>query len=54
MPFNYEKHADFRPTEEVSKIFKNCYCFGAVGFGLTAGAAVAANLAVVGTIKKER
>lgn len=50
MPFNYEKHKDFRPTEEVSKIFKNCYCFGAVaGAGITA-ATVSANLAVVGTL----
>ena len=50
MPFNYEKHADFRPTEEVSKIFKNCYCFGAVaGAGITA-ATISANLALVGTL----
>jgi len=50
MPFNYEKHKDFRPTEEVSKIFKNCHCFGAVGVGLGTAAAVSANLALVGTV----
>jgi len=56
MPFNYDKYADFRYTEDVSKIFKNCYCFGAAftatagGAMLTGGAAVSANLALASTL----
>ena len=55
MPFNYDKHADFGYSEEVANIFNNCYCFGtaavtAAGFGVAAGSATAANLALIGTI----
>ena len=41
---------DFWPCPEVETIFSNCYCFGAFALGMTTGAVVAANIAVVGTI----
>ena len=41
---------DFWPCPEVETIFSNCYCFGAFALGMTTGAVVAANMALVGTV----
>lgn len=41
---------DFWPCPEVETIFSNCYCFGAFATAGFTTAAIAANIAVVGTV----